>query len=99
VTLLDNQSSFQTLATFNTGSINYVQWQFSLIRNGQTQTGRLIASTDGTTASFTIDDVFSTVDVGITFNVVVSGSNMIIQYSSTSTGFVTIMKYYEKSWI
>lgn len=99
LTLLDAQASFQNIASFDSGSVNFIQWQFSLSQNGETMTGRLMISSDGTTASVNVDDVIARIDLGIQFNVTMSGSTILLQYSSGSSGYNTFMKYYEKAWI
>lgn len=109
LTLSDNVAIPQNLITYDITTVNYMQLQYSLIRNGLTVSGRLLVTTDGTNVSIQNDDITTNtmdngdletaINLGISFNASIQGSAIVIQYTSTSTGFSTIMKWYEKTWI
>lgn len=97
ITLLDNQGSPQTAVSYTASSNKYVQLQYSVDRNGQTRTGRMLIEHNGVIASLS-DDNTDTSDVGVTFLAVVSGPNLVLQYLTTATGFNANLKFYQKKW-
>jgi hypothetical protein len=98
LTLLDNQSSPVNLITYSLTGIRYVQIQYGLVRNSQNLTGHILITTDGSSVSSIADSNAETQDLGISFSASVSGSNLYVSYTTTSTGFDATMTYYDKSW-
>ena len=99
-TLADNQASAATILTLAYATNLFGEITYSLNRNNaQYKSGRIRYTTDGTNVSL-IDEGPSApgTDPGITFSAVISGSNILIQYVSTSTGFTTAMKYNAATW-
>lgn len=73
--------------------------EFSLTRDDVRDTGRLLISTNGTDVGFSVDSVSTDLaGSGISFLVVINGSNVEVQYVSTSTGFNASMKYAFRRW-
>lgn len=71
--------------------------EYSIKRNNSYQVGQLMVTTDAVTASVTnISD--DTIPAGVTFLGAVSGSNVQVNYTSTSTGFNGTMKFSIKRW-
>lgn len=96
VSLLDNQVSAQSAFTFpklNTAMIV----EYSLTRDTTSQVGRLMITNNGTLV--TMSDTFDNIGVpGVTFSVIVSGSDIIVQYATTNTGFNAALKYSMRYW-
>jgi hypothetical protein len=83
--VLDNQSSPVTLFTLPAGSPLNVVIEYSMVRAGATQVGRLFVSSNGTIISFENDST-SQSSTGVVLSGVVSGPNILVQYISTATG-------------
>jgi hypothetical protein len=90
LTLADNQSSPATLLAYAWGSAKNVRIEYSISRTTVSGTndeaGRLLISTDGTNVNITRDSEYTN-NPGIVFSAIVSGSNIDVQYTSTSTGY------------
>jgi hypothetical protein len=97
ITLADAQASPATAVSYAIASYSYVQWIYSLVRDGETSTGQLLITTDGTNASLSGASTDIS-DLGITFSASVSSGSLNIQYTTTSTGFTSQLKYYEYKW-
>lgn len=96
-TMLDNQASPQSAIMFDFATVPFVIIEFSISRDADRRVGRLLISNNGTIASLT-EDVNNLGDVGINIMATISGSNVIVQYISTNTGFNASMKYSMRSW-
>jgi len=96
VTLNDNTSN-GTVATFVSATTNVVFIQYSLKRGTNFQVGELKIVNDGTSPQI-IDANKDIGDCGTTFSVSISGSNLLLQYTTTSTGTAVSMKYLPVSW-
>lgn len=110
ITLLDNQSIPVNLITYSLTGVNYVQLQYSLVRNNLTVSGRILIITDAsgdvsiqnddiTTNTVDVNDLESTLNLGIQFSASIQLGALVVQYISTATGFPATMKWYEKAWI
>ena len=99
LTLLDNQLSPISLASWPLISVNYVQLQYSLTRDNLTTTGHILITTNGSTTSISNDEVELLDNLGVTFSSTIVGSSLNLNYTTTSTGFSATFKYYEKSWL
>ena len=98
ITLADNQSSPATAVTYPLSGNNYIQITYGLTRNGMYTTGEIYISCDGNSIVSISDDNTETADLGISFDAIISGSNLIIQYTTTATGHSGTMTYYQKAW-
>lgn len=98
ITLMDNESTPQTAITYTLSEINYVLITYGLVRNGIYTTGEIYISCDGGSIVSISDDNTETADLGVAFDAIISGPNLILQYTTTATGQPALMTYYQKSW-
>jgi hypothetical protein len=96
LTLVDNTSSPTTLFTYPS-STSYAVIEYSVVRDGIYRVGSIIVTTDGTITSES-DNYVETTSTGVTFSATVTGGNVAIQYTTTSTGFNGTFKYSGRSW-
>lgn len=95
VTLLDNQTN-QTIFSYDV--INkYAIIEYSILRNTDTQVGRLLVTTNGSSTSLSDDNTFIGTP-GVTFSAAISGSNILIRYTTSSNGFDASFKYSFRRW-
>lgn len=97
ITLTDNTVSPTTLLSFPKALINNSIIQYSISRNGDFRTGTLYIANNNTVASLA-DNSTETADVGIDITATISGSNVLVQYTSTSTGFNASLKTITQQW-
>ena len=99
VNLLDGQAISATILTY-ADTVKSLQLNYLIERNGQLQSGRLIIVNDGINSNISITDesTDSNINIGVTFSAELSGSDLLIKYTSTVTGFPATMKYYEQKW-
>lgn len=96
VTLTDNTTN-GTAATFTSATTNTVFVKYSLKRGTAFQTGELKIVNDGTTPQI-VDANVPINDCGTVFSVDISGANLRLLYTTTSTGTAVSMKYTVESW-
>jgi hypothetical protein len=97
-TLTDNTSNFSMIEV-DTSEFNFFKMEYSLTRGATTiAAGDFWACSNGTTADF--NDLRTVVvgDVGVTFDANMSGANMEIRYTTTSTGTAATLKRTVKIW-
>jgi hypothetical protein len=98
-TLLDNQSSPQTIATYVAATYQFVIMEYSIVRNGNIFVGTAWIANNGTTASIAIQGNAAFGDAGITLDASLDLSgNLLLTYTSTSTTFNGAMKYSIRGW-
>ena len=95
-TLLDAASSQVTFSA-NATTYRYMIVEYSLERNGEYEVGRLLVTNNGTNASLTFDNA-NTVSLGVVFSAQISGANVQVLHTLTSTGFNANMKYTIRRW-
>jgi hypothetical protein len=96
VTLLDNQTDTSFLTA--SASVNkYMVIEYSIERGSNNQIGRMLVVNNGTTASISDDNV-NTASVGVTFDASISGSDIILTYSTTNTGNTGTLKLVKRRW-
>lgn len=91
--LTDNNTAVLASFTFAHASYNAIQVEY-LIREAtslKTRVGNLMIVTDGTTTSMT-DTMTEVNDPGVTWSAAVSGANVQISYTTTSTGNARTMR-------
>lgn len=101
ITLSDNVSSPATFVTYAAVTYPFAIIEFSVIRGGVYQIGRMLIANDGTTnVSLTVDsDSTLDADNGITFSASIDGfGNLNLAYVSTSTGNNATFKYLVRRW-
>lgn len=96
VTLLDNQTN--VVGFMYSDTYKFAVIEYSLLRNAAYRTGRLLVVSDGINASIASDHIEEGGLADITFTADVSGGNIRILYTSTSTGFNADMKYIVRRW-
>jgi hypothetical protein len=96
-TILDNQASFTPLISIP-ASLNSVFLNYTILRGSIIRTGKILIATDGSVAVGN-DDVFAeTGDTGINLSIALSGGNIVVSYTSTSTGGGATFKYLYSGW-
>lgn len=95
VSLLDNQTD-QTIFSYNVSN-KYAIIEYSILRNNATQVGRLLVTTNGSSVSLSDDNTFVGVP-GVTFSAAISGSDVLIRYTTSSNGFNADFKYSFRRW-
>lgn len=103
LTINDNQSSAATILTFSQTLAKFFVIEYSIIRNTESRIGRLLITHNGTVAAIS-DDQVDTGGTGIDtsaiiFSTTLSGGNLLVKYTSTSTGFTGTFKYSVRKWI
>jgi len=94
VTLIDNTTNGTFLTVPST--VQSVKIDYSVVRNSLLETGTLWV-TGGATPGIAGTSATSG-DVGTDFSAVVSGPNLLLQYTTTNTGFNGTMKFVFENW-
>jgi len=99
VTLVDNTASNTLVAAWAHASFSSIRVEYSLSRGaGIRETGTILIATDGITA--THSRVGAPLGSnGVTFDVDISGANVRLLYTTTSTGTNATMKYKILKWL
>lgn len=97
ITINDNQGVAATLVSFDKTTYPFVIFEYSIQRGTDYRVGRLLISNDGTNIGFS-DDFVESNSTGVTISATISGSNLLIQYTSTSTGQSGTFKYNVRRW-
>lgn len=93
VTLVNNQTSNADIISY-ASSYNGAIMDYVVSRGtGNRRCGKIWVTTDATSITHTDDAAGVLGTVGVTFNAIISGSNVIIQYTSTNTGTAPSIKY------
>jgi hypothetical protein len=95
-TLTDNTTNGTVFSIGATGS-EYMVIDFSLNRGTARETGTLYVTSDGTNVSIATDGAYLNAS-GITFTGTITGSNLVVQYTTTSTGSNGTMKLMIRRW-
>jgi hypothetical protein len=97
LTLLDNQPTDQPLFSYNAAAYPNMIVNYSIARGGDVEVGRMLLPNNGTTVVITTESSFTGV-VGINFSAIISGGNVQVQYTSSSTGSGGTFQYYINAW-
>jgi len=98
LTLNDNQTSPLMILQFPHASFRHFILEYSVERGGESRTGRMMITTNGTAVGF--DDSFvETTPLGVVFSATISGANLEIQYTTTSTGSTASFKHATRKWL
>ena len=97
ITLTDNTSSPAALFSYPAATFPYAVVEYSVVRDGIYRVGRFLVANDGTITSES-DDFIETSSTGVTLTAIIVGSNVVIMYTTTSTGFNGTFKYSGRSW-
>lgn len=98
VSLVDNMSSPTTAFSFDAATYNYTIVEYSLTRNTAKQVGRMLIVNDGTNVALN-NDFGNLNDTGISFSATISAGDVLVQYTTTNTGFNGFLKYSLRQWI
>lgn len=97
VTLNDNQVSPATAVSYSASLYRFVILEYSVQRGTDFRVGRMLISNDGTNIGFS-DDFVETNSTGLNFQAVISGGNVLVEYTSTNTGNTGAFKYAMRRW-
>jgi hypothetical protein len=97
--LVDNQASAATILTWALATYDSIVIQYSLKRGtANKETGQIQIATDGTNASIAVSGA-NIGTLGVTFSAAISGTDLVLQYTSTSTGTAPTFKYNLTQWL
>jgi hypothetical protein len=71
---------------------------FSIVRSTERETGTMRIVTDGVSAEVSTDSSYVNGNSGVTFSASVSGANLTLSYTTTSTGVAAALKYSIRRW-
>lgn len=97
ITLADNTTNGVAISNPVATSSNWIV-DYSISRATTRETGTLILTTDGTTAQVTVQSA-NIGDPGVSFTADISGANVRLLYTTTSTGSTAAMRYSTRRWI
>lgn len=97
ITIFDNNASPVLLLNLPKTANPHTIIEYSIDRNTDSRTGRLVLTSNGTIVGFSDDNV-ETSSLGIVLSADISGANIRVLYTSTSTGFNGTFKYIIRSW-
>jgi hypothetical protein len=97
ITMLDNMSSPTALFMFPAATFPYAVVEYSVVRDGCYRIGRFIIAND-TTITSESDDYVETSATGVTLTATIVGGNVVVMYTTTSTGFNGTFKYSGRTW-
>jgi hypothetical protein len=95
-TILDNQVAPATILSYAAASYRHAIIEYSLSRNGEYRTGRLLVAAGATVA--VNDDMVQTADLGIALSWGLNAGNVEIRYTSASTGNNGVFKASIRRW-
>ncbi len=99
-TLTDNTGVATSLATWAAASFDSIALSYTLKRGASNiERGILNIVTDGTSAAIAQGAIASLGTLGVTFTVDVSGGNLRLLYTTTSTGTNATIKYKVHKWL
>lgn len=97
ITLSDNQPTPQTLLSYPISTNNFTVIEYSIQRDANYRVGRLLVAASG--SSVEISDDFTEVGTaGTTFSAAIVGTDVVISYQTTSTGFSGTFKHSRRQW-
>lgn len=100
VVLNDNTGSFTTFLTLSALEYNVIDLDIMIVRDGERQKSKINITHDGIAATATEESEGTLLGgLGVEFDVVLSGSNILVQYKTTATGFNASVKYTVKGWL
>jgi hypothetical protein len=96
VFLLDNNTG--VALSYSATLYNFTFIDYSIVRNANYETGRLLIANSSSSASIADEGSVSNGVTGVVFGVSISGGNVQVQYVTSSTGFNATFKYTIKQW-
>jgi hypothetical protein len=99
-TLTDNTAVATTIEAFAHATYDSVFIEYSLKRgSANKEVGTIRLATDGTSAAIAQGVIASLGTLGVTFTADVSGTDLRLRYTTTSTGTNATMKYSVRKWL
>lgn len=95
-TLTDNTTD--NVATFEVASFTSINLMYSITRGATVEVGQIKIISDGTSA-WIATDFAGPGTTGVTFSADVSGTDLRLRYTTTSTGSAATMKYKGHKWL
>jgi hypothetical protein len=97
--LVDNNPTPTTVILWDV-AYRHTIIEYSVDRGSDTQTGIFLIASTASTAKLVDQkiDTSETVDLGITFSTVISGSDVILQYTTSATGFNGFLRMAARQW-
>lgn len=96
ISLPDN--SLTTILSYPIASENFTFIEYSIVRNSQYRSGRLLLANTASSVSIADSGYVETGVTGATFSAVVVGSNIEVRCQTTNTGFSATLKFTAKQW-
>ena len=96
--LLDGQVTAQPIVSLSASNYRHAVIEYSLVRNGDFQTGRMLLVNDGSQAFLSDDNIATAGSLGVNFSSDISGGNVRILYTSTNTGSNASFKFNIRNW-
>jgi hypothetical protein len=97
---LEDNTNDAEVATWAHASFDNIKVDYSIKRgSANKQSGRIEIVTDGTSAAIAEGGIASLGTLGVTFTVDVSGTDVRLLYTTTSTGSAATMKYRVQKWL
>jgi hypothetical protein len=96
--IADNQATPATLISYSKASYPHTVISFSIDRGGETEVGTILVATNGTDVSISPNSTYTNLGTGVTFNAIISGANVEVQYISDNSGFAGTFKFYNNQW-
>lgn len=97
LTILAGQTNAATGISIPYATYNAIKIEYTLHRNTDIRMGTLLLAATGAVAAVT-DSNAETAAIGVTFDAVISGANIIVRYTSTA-GNPATMLYTYRSWL
>jgi len=96
VSLTNNTTDGTIFSVAFSGSENWIV-SFSVTRGVLKEAGQIFITTDGTVVDVTTTSAYTGL-TGVSFDGTISGSNLLLRYTTTNTGAAAIMKLHTARW-
>lgn len=95
INLVDNTTTAAPVTGMQYSASTYgAAWiDYSITRNGSTRSGTIITTNTSTSVQMNDQKLDLAADLGVTFTAIISAGNVVINYTTTSTGFAGTIKY------
>jgi len=101
-TIADNQTTSATVISYAAATYRNAVIEYSIERNGENRLGTLFVVNNGTAASIRDENGdtggVGIDDIAIPFTATISAGNVLIQYTSSNTGFTGVFKASMRRW-
>lgn len=97
ITLSDNKATPQVLFSYPISTNNFTVIEYSIVRNSNYRVGRLLVASSGSAVELS-DDFTEVGTAGTTFSSTIVGTDVVISYQTTNTGFSGTFKHSRRQW-